>query len=273
MKRYLLYGANKEPREETKREGFTPDSNERSVVPASPNNDLKQKMLAEHVVLFLKKDTEAVLEKNHSQFVGKAKTANKSWQKSKIRFVGFLKEKNTQRIIAVFLGLVLSTFLFKKMVDGLIERTFPVEHKSTVISNLSHKERIAGKEYQNALVRVIVPAETKVKKQLPKPAKIQDIKKQVSLKGTQYTVGYFGGISGLKLTISNQSQHFVNRVELEINYLESNGDIIETDTYQIPALKPDSSQTLCVPPSQKGVKVSYRIMNVYAKQYTLLKEI
>ena len=103
--------------------------------------------------------------------------------------------------------------------------------------------------------------------------RIQDIKKQVSLKGSGYTVGYFGGISGLKLTVSNRSQHFINQVELEINYLKRNGDIVETSTYQIPAVEPHSSQTLCVPPVRNGVKVRYRIMYIYARQYPSLKEI
>ncbi len=174
---------------------------------------------------------------------------------------------------AVFVGLVLSIFLVKTLVDEWNEKVFN-EYSSGRFLTRAPKEKTAGKDYQNALVRIMVPPVSKEKKNHPKPAKLRTIRKQVGIRGNEYTVGYFGGISGLKLTVSNRSGHFINQVEVEVNYLERNGDIIETNTYQVRAMKPHSVQTLSVPPTKKGAKVTYKIMNIYSRQYrSLLKEI
>lgn len=270
MKKYFL-AEDAEQQQEVKR-GSQPDEEKSQFRLMYPTRS-DQKMLPENALSLQVKHTGSISAGDSAQPVDKTKAGSESVQKIKIWFVGFLREKNTRNIAAVFIFLVLGTFLLKKMVDGLVEKTFPVEHKAAIISNLVHKEKLAGKEYQNALVTVIVPPETEKKKQLPPPEKIKNIRKQVSLKGTRYTVGYFGGVSGLKLTVSNKSGHLINQVELEIDFLKHNGEIIETDTYQLRYIKAHSSQTLCVPPSRNGVKVKYKIMNIYARQYSLLKEI
>ena len=269
MKKSLLTGENREPM--TGLQAANNELNALSYLPFSPPGHPNQKRISEHAVSLETTAGELVSESSDSRLHKTA--ADEQEQKSKIWFIGFRRGKNIRNAAAVFIFLVLCTFFLKKIVDRLVEKTFPVEHKATVISNLKHKEKVAGREYQNALVTVIVPSQAKVKKQLPRPARIQDIKKQVTIKGTGYTVGYFGGISGLKLTVSNKSRHLINQVELEINYLKQNGDVIETSTYQLRYIGAHTSQTLRVPPSQKGVRVRYKIMNIYARQYPLLKEI
>ena len=182
--------------------------------------------------------------------------------------------KRGLNMAAVFFGLMLSGFLAKILADGWADRALANEYTTMSLPIGVPKEKMADKYYQNALVRITVPPAAKEKKNQPKPAKLKDIRKQVGVKGNDYTVGYFGGISGLKLTVSNGSEHFINQVEVEVHYLERNGSIIETETYQVRAMKPHSFQTLSVPPTKKGAKVTYKIMNIYSRQFrSLLKEI
>jgi len=225
-------------------------------------------------VFGLATDPELVSETTKSQPFEAAKENYDEFVESKALWLkNFFRKQRALKIAAVFIGLVLSAFFIKKLVDGVVEKTFNTEKKAAHLPLIS-KEIVAGKDYQNALVTTVVPSVSKEKKILLKPANPRDIRKQVKLERNDYTVRYFGGISGLKLTVSNKSGHFVNRVELEINYLERNGDVIETNNYQVRAMKPHSSQTLSVPPSKKGVKVTCRIINIYARQYhSLLKEI
>lgn len=177
-------------------------------------------------------------------------------------------------IAAIFFGLMLSVFLVRILIDGWAERALANEYAAIPLSIGVPKEKMADRYYQNALVTTTVPPSAKEKKDHPKPAKLKEVRKQVGVKGNAYTVGYFGGISGLKLTVSNGSEHFINQVEVEVHYLEHNGSMVETETYQVRALKPHSFQTLSVPPSKKGAKVTYKIMNIYSREYrSLLKEI
>lgn len=269
MKKHLLAGGQTAPKTGLQAAGNT--INDPFSVPFMPVCHSNQPLISEYAASLQTTAGKIVLERSGSRLENTR--AREQGPESKIWFIGFQRGKNIRNAAAAFIFLALCTFFLKKIVDRLVEKTFPAEHRATVISHLTHKEKVAGKEYQNALVTVIVPPETGVREPLPRPDPIQAIRKQVNIKGTAYTVGYFGGISGLKLTVSNSSPHLVNQVELEINYLTRNGDVIETNTYQLRYIRAHSSQTLCVPPSRNGVRVRYRIMNIYAKQYPLLKEI
>jgi hypothetical protein len=209
-----------------------------------------------------------------SQAAEELKESPNTFQENRNPFSENFPGKRGLSAAVIFFGLMLSGFLVKLLAGGWAERALTNEYRVMPLPIRVLKEKMADKYYQDALVRITVPPVAKEKKNHLKPAKLKDIRKQVGVKGNEYTVGYFGGISGLKLTVSNGSEHFINRVEVEINYLERNGAIIETDTYQIRAMKPHSFQTLSVPPTKKGAKVTYKIMNIYSRQYRpLLKEI
>ncbi len=184
-----------------------------------------------------------------------------------------LPEHNILNLAAVFIGLIIGTFFLKKIVDGLVETTFNTEQRLSTMPVIAPHDKIADKDYQNALVTELVRPVIKEKTRISHSSKLKDIKKQIKLKGTDYKVGFFGGIHGLQLTISNASPHFVNQVEVELNYLKSNGQIVETNTYKVKGMNPGSSQTLSIPPSKRGVKVSYKVLNIYSKQYRLSREI
>ncbi len=217
----------------------------------SPFTPSKQKLLSGDCPWFV---TSGVLTIKNSQAAEELKENHNTFQEGKHPSSKKFSGKSGLNMAGVFIGLMLSVFLVKKLVDGWAERAFANEYSTVPLLTGVPKEKMAGKSYHDALVRIIVPPAAKEKKNHPKPAKLRAIRKQVGVKGNDYTVGYFGGISGLELTVSNRSEDFINQVEVEINYLERNGDIIETDTYQIRAMKPHSVQTLSVPPTKKVQK-------------------
>ncbi len=173
-------------------------------------------------------------------------------------------KKNYFALAAVFLGLVFSISFLKNAVQGRLGYMFDAKQE-TIRTLQALKEKRLAKGYQNALVTIIVPPETKERKTRP-AANPREIRKQVKLQANQYTVGYFGGISGLLLTVSNKSQHFINQVELEVSYLDRRGGVIGTDNYQVKYMQPHSCQVVSVPPSTKGVKVSCKVLSIYSKQ-------
>jgi len=188
--------------------------------------------------------------------------------------IRFLRQNNPFTIAAVFIGLVCGTILLKKIVDALIVHTFPMEQVS-IISNAPVPEKKAqDKMFQNTLVREWIKPQAKARKARPSATRPQDIKNKLFLSANKYKTGFFGGISDLQLTINNASRHFVNQVEIEICYWEKNGELVDTKNFQVESIRPLSSRLVNIPPTRKGVKVSYKILNMYASQpVSLPKEI
>ena len=182
---------------------------------------------------------------------------------------GILQKSYKLSLAAVLVGLIVSVFFIKKIVDIIIENGFKT---SRLIHTPLPKDKIADKTYQNALVTEFIPPAPVAEKKEVKASSPRAIRRQIKVTGNQYTVGYFGGIHGLQLKVNNGSDHFVNQVEVEIDYLKKNGDIIHTDSYRVMGMKPHSIHILAIPPTTKGVKVKYRILNIYSRQHrNLLK--
>jgi hypothetical protein len=185
-----------------------------------------------------------------------------------------VQRKNRLSIAAVFIGLLFSIFLLEKIVTSLEEYGFKQSQTAAVVPVTILHEKVADEDYQNALVTEIVPLAGKTKKMFIEAVKPAEIKKQIKLKGSDYSVGYLGGINGLELTVTNNSSHFVNLAEIEVYFLNKRGDVLATETYPVSAMKAHSSQTLSIPSNKTGVKIKYKIVYIYSWQHpSLLKEV
>lgn len=181
-------------------------------------------------------------------------------------FIQFLRQSNPFTIATVFIGLLVGTLLLKSIVDRIILHTFPMDLVTTdkVRSGTESK----GREimYQNALVREWIAPVKKARKSHRNTLKPQDIKNKLSLTANKFTVGFFGGISNFQLTLHNASRSFVNQVEIEVSFWKKNGNLVETKTFQVESLHPLSSRVISIPPTHDGIKVAYKILNIYATQ-------
>jgi len=167
-------------------------------------------------------------------------------------------------VAAVFMGLIVGAVMIKKLVDEA--GSGPVSDSAPAAAAVVLDEPPAADEtYKNALVTETVPATRLVKE--VKKAKPKDIRKQLRLQGTRYDVGMLGGISNLALSVYNSSNHSVDRVTVEVQYLKPDGSVIHADQYEINSIRPMGVKTLQVPDSKRGVKVSYRIVGVTSKDY------
>jgi len=181
------------------------------------------------------------------------------------------KKKNVLSSIIVLVGLITSVIFLGKIIAALAENVTISNETKVASANIS-TEAMAGRDFQNAIVRELVfPAEKP--KTLPRPVKPKDIKKQIKLEATHYKTGISDASNDLQLIVLNQSAYFVNQVVIEVNYVKSNGKVIETDTYQVRSLRPNSSQMLFIPRSNAGAKMKYKIKNIYALQHKSLMRI
>jgi hypothetical protein len=124
--------------------------------------------------------------------------------------------------------------------------------------------------YQNALSREIVPVDTLLEKEpVKKTPKLKELKKYLSIESNDYKVGVFGGIRDLQLTVINNSVHLLDKVILQVEFLKPDGETLETEKYTFFSIVPHGKKTLDIPPTRRGVKVKYKIVDAKSKDFKL----
>jgi hypothetical protein len=96
-----------------------------------------------------------------------------------------------------------------------------------------------------------------------------NISEYVSLTGNKYSVGTFGGISELQLTISNRSAYPLDLVVVEVLYIQSNKKIFKTENIYYRNIGAGAELTEEAPKSSRGVKVQYKITLINSKELGL----
>lgn len=86
------------------------------------------------------------------------------------------------------------------------------------------------------------------------------INELVELSHSDYQYREIGGISGLNVTIKNNSEYFIDRVRVRVAYIKSNGDIHKTEILDFDGLFRDGDEiTLHAPDSDRGTSISCEI--------------
>jgi hypothetical protein len=97
---------------------------------------------------------------------------------------------------------------------------------------------------------------------IAKPIATGDIASQLTLTANDYNVGSFGGIRNLKMTLQNDSNYLLDKVMVEIQYLNPEGIILKTDTIIFQSVPPGDKATIGVEKTKRGVKVGYKIVRI-----------
>ena len=91
----------------------------------------------------------------------------------------------------------------------------------------------------------------------------------VSVGANGYTVGTFGGISGVQLTVSNKSVYPLDLVVVEVQYVQANKKVFKTENLYFRGIAPGSALMQEAPNSSRGIKVQYKITLVNSKELGL----
>jgi hypothetical protein len=94
----------------------------------------------------------------------------------------------------------------------------------------------------------------------------RNIANLVSVGTKGYTVGTFGGISGLQLTVSNRSEYPLDLVVVEVQYVQANKKTFKTENLYFRSIGPGSAMMQEAPKSARGIKVQYKIILVNSKE-------
>jgi hypothetical protein len=98
-----------------------------------------------------------------------------------------------------------------------------------------------------------------------KKSAMPDLSEQVSVKTNSYTIAALGGIRNLELTLQNDSRFTLDKVIVELRYLNPGGVILKTEDVHFKSVQPSGSQTIAIKKTNRGVKVSCKVMKIESK--------
>lgn len=88
----------------------------------------------------------------------------------------------------------------------------------------------------------------------------------VKLSGSNYKTGVLGGISGLQLTVTNNSLYTIDQVAVQLKYLGPEKRVVRTEVIVINAVEAGQKKTVDVPKSSRGVSVDYAIIRITPRE-------
>ncbi len=96
-----------------------------------------------------------------------------------------------------------------------------------------------------------------------------NIASQVSVGANGYTVGTFGGINDLQVTVTNRSVYPLDLVVVEVQYIQANKKVYKTENLYFRGIGAGSALMQEAPKSSRGIKVSYKITMINSKDLGL----
>jgi hypothetical protein len=111
------------------------------------------------------------------------------------------------------------------------------------------------------------PVKESISEPAPKAAlKNNSLSKQVTVSSNDYQKVAFGGIRNLQLTVSNDSKYVLDNVVVELQYLKPSEQPLKTESIQFRSVAPGGTQTIRVPDTNRGIKVTYKITHILSVQ-------
>jgi hypothetical protein len=111
--------------------------------------------------------------------------------------------------------------------------------------------------------------ETKTDNIADKEAAKTSIATQVSVGANGYTVGTFGGINDLQLTVTNRSVYPLDLVVVEVQYIQANKKVYKKENLYFHSIGAGSALMQEAPKSSRGIKVQYKIITISSKELGL----
>ena len=143
--------------------------------------------------------------------------------------------------------------------------------ESLVTNPIHEKNDEVIKENDIAVVEkkaVMLPKATEEKPDETKPkTRAVNINKLVNVRANNYKQRAFGGVTNLELTVNNNSKFELDKVFVELQYLKPSEQPIKTETIVFSSIEANGSKTLKIPDYLRGIKVSYKVMEIESSQY------
>jgi hypothetical protein len=142
-----------------------------------------------------------------------------------------------------------------KKARNILPQKIPINSEPVVDSDFSQKNGIARRQATHRGDEVSDKAVLK-----------SNIAAMVGLSAGKYTIGTFGGISNLQLTVSNHSAFPLDLVVVEVQYIQANKKIFKTENVYFRNIGAGSALMQEAPKSPRGIKVEYKVVLINSKE-------
>ena len=92
---------------------------------------------------------------------------------------------------------------------------------------------------------------------------------QISVGANSYSVGTFGGINDLQVTVTNRSAYPLDLVVVEVQYIQANKKVFKTEELHFRGVGAGSALMLEAPKSSRGIKVQYKVTTINSREFGL----
>jgi|GEM_PF-7112743 len=168
-------------------------------------------------------------------------------------------------IVGLFVLLVAGAVVLKQLADQEVRklpRAACLAHFLRTPPTLPEERSAAPPadgNYQNAIGQERIYPDTMA---LTEERLLQELARRITLTTQTPGAGIFAGSKELQVRIHNGTHRRLEKVNLAVDFLESDGKAERTEVFSVYTLRPYADKILVVPAGQRGQKVRYRLLGV-----------
>jgi hypothetical protein len=152
--------------------------------------------------------------------------------------------------------------------------TQPIEIQKPPASIKSNTPSIDKVEKAQASAENTEKSQTKMQPE-PEPKVVkkiapENIATKVALSANEYKIGSFGGIKNLEVTLQNGSTYLLEKIAVEISYLNPEGKTVGSDNIFFQSVGPGDVVTMPVKKSHRGVKVEMKVNKIESNELSAI---
>jgi hypothetical protein len=142
---------------------------------------------------------------------------------------------------------------------GAVQYSTAPAPKDSATTTIPTMQREAVHRSDNAETNHTSPATT------DKEALRTALANQISVGANTYSVGTFGGISDLQVTVTNRSAYPLDLVVVAVQYVQANKKVFKTENLYFRGISAGSALMLEAPKSSRGIKVQYKVTTINSR--------
>lgn len=89
-----------------------------------------------------------------------------------------------------------------------------------------------------------------------------DITSYVIADRSDYSYSEFGGISNLKISVTNNTDYLLDNVQVRVIYIKANGDVWDSKIIDFNLVNPHAKSTMKIGDTSRGTSVQYEIVSI-----------
>ena len=89
----------------------------------------------------------------------------------------------------------------------------------------------------------------------------------IAVTSNKFSSSDWGGITDLAVIVYNKTDKKIDEIQVEVDYIKSNGGVFKTEFVSVMNVGPSSSKLVSAPSSERGTSIQMRIQSISAKSF------